>query len=156
MVLTYLAYCSALSLTAAQSGNWKEIPDGWNVFIQFKEVTMKQACRYQDLSRRFFSVKRMNFPAQGKWGDIARCSRAVRAGNTVYVSGTCAEGKTAREQMINIFKIITPALQEVGASLDDVVSTRLFASDVSNDWEGAFIFSSPSLLRSNYPHNSKN
>ena len=98
-----------------------------------------QFCRYQR-SRRFFSNARVNVPAVGKWGDIAQCSRAVRAGNTVYVSGTCAEGDTAREQMVNIFKVITPALQKAGASLEDVVSTRLYASDISNDWEGVHLF----------------
>ena len=37
--------------------------------------------------------------------------------------------------MVNIFKVITPALEEAGASIGDVVSTRLFASDISKDWE---------------------
>ena len=111
-----------------------------------------EVCRHRH-PRRFFSMKRTNFPAQGKWGEIAQCSRAVRAGNTVYVSGTCANGNTAREQMINIFKVITPALQEAGACLEDVVSTRLFASDISNDWEGTFIIYFPILLSSIHLNN---
>ena len=86
------------------------------------------------VGKRLLST-RSNIPAQGAWGDIAQCSRAVRAGNTVYVSGTCAQGSTAKEQMVNIFKVITPALEEAGATISDVVSTRLFASDISKDWE---------------------
>jgi enamine deaminase RidA (YjgF/YER057c/UK114 family) len=31
--------------------------------------------------------------------------------------------------------VIEPALKEVGASLDDVTHTRLFAADIRKDWE---------------------
>jgi len=37
--------------------------------------------------------------------------------------------------MKNIFDIIEPALKDAGASLDDVVATRLFAADIESDWE---------------------
>ena len=53
----------------------------------------------------------------------------------MFVAGTCAEGDTAREQMINIFAVIEPALKAAGAGLGDVVATRLFASDIQADWE---------------------
>jgi enamine deaminase RidA (YjgF/YER057c/UK114 family) len=53
----------------------------------------------------------------------------------VYVAGTCAQGNTAREQMQNIFAVIEPSLLAAGASLRDVVSTRLYAADIENDWE---------------------
>lgn len=85
--------------------------------------------------RRAFSTVRQNVPAVGAWGDLAKCSRAVRTGDTVRVSGTCAPGDTPRDQMNAIFQVIEPALQAAGAELSDVVSTRMFAADISNDWE---------------------
>ena len=84
---------------------------------------------------RGLATTRTNVKAVGVWGDLAKCSRAVRIGNTVHVAGTCAQGDTAREQMQNIFAIIEPALTEAGASLSDVVTTRLFAADIQNVWE---------------------
>eukprot|EP00040_Diaphanoeca_grandis_P011952 m.61114 g.61114 ORF g.61114 m.61114 type:complete len:155 (+) comp22934_c0_seq1:168-632(+) len=88
-------------------------------------------------STRAFATKvpRTNAPSVGVWGDLANCSRAVRTGDTVRVAGTCAAGDTPRDQMKAIFAIIEPALKEVGAGLEDVVHTRLFASDISADWE---------------------
>ena len=89
-------------------------------------------------------------PSVGKWGEIAKCSRAVRIGDTVYVAGTCAAGDTARDQMRAIFNIIEPALNEAGASLEDIVSTRLFASNIKKDWEelGA---AHAEILKDTYP-----
>ena len=89
-------------------------------------------CLYSSSTRL---KSRKNVHAVGAWGDLAKCSRAVRVGDVVRVAGTCAAGDTPRDQMHAIFEIIKPALNEVGASLDDVVATRLFASDISNDWE---------------------
>eukprot|EP00036_Acanthoecidae_sp_10tr_P017475 CAMPEP_0206299006 /NCGR_PEP_ID=MMETSP0106_2-20121207/6973_1 /ASSEMBLY_ACC=CAM_ASM_000206 /TAXON_ID=81532 /ORGANISM="Acanthoeca-like sp., Strain 10tr" /LENGTH=154 /DNA_ID=CAMNT_0053729705 /DNA_START=12 /DNA_END=476 /DNA_ORIENTATION=- len=74
-------------------------------------------------------------PAAGVWGDLAKCSRAVRVGNTVHVSGTCAHGDTATAQVNAIFAVIEPALREAGASLNDVVLTRMFAADIRKDWQ---------------------
>ena len=86
--------------------------------------------------QRFLSTStRHNVPAVGAWGDIAKCSRAVRVGDIVKIAGTCAPGDTARDQMVAIFSVIEPALKETGASLDDIVSTRLYASNISKDWE---------------------
>ena len=74
-------------------------------------------------------------PAVGAWGELAKCSRAVRVGNTVHVAGTCAQGETAAEQVNGIFAVIEPALREAGASLDDVVITRMFAADIKSEWQ---------------------
>lgn len=74
-------------------------------------------------------------PAHGPWADLAKCSRAVRVGDTVHVSGTCAMGETPTEQVKAIFGVIEPALKEAGATLDDVVITRMFAADVKSDWQ---------------------
>ena len=79
---------------------------------------------------------RTRVPAVGAWAELSKCSRAVRVGDTVHVSGTCAQGDTAADQVNAIFNnVIAPALHEAGASLDDVVITRMFASDVKRDWE---------------------
>ena len=87
------------------------------------------------LGTKAFSTMRQNVPAVGAWGDLAKCSRAVRIGDVVRVAGTCAPGDTARDQMKAIFSVIEPALKECGASLDDIVATRLYAADISKDWE---------------------
>ena len=81
------------------------------------------------------SSSRVEVPAVGAWGDLAQCSRAVRVGNHVHVAGTCCPGDSPREQMVAIFDVIENALKDAGASLDDVVITRMFASDIENDWQ---------------------
>ena len=77
-----------------------------------------------------------------KWEPIVGYSRVVRVGNIVYVAGTTAtdsEGNIvgvgdARAQSHQAFKNIRWALESVGASLNDVVRTRIFVTDISK-WE---------------------
>jgi enamine deaminase RidA (YjgF/YER057c/UK114 family) len=63
-------------------------------------------------------------------------SRAVRAGDTVYVSGTTARGddlgKGVYEQARSIIATISDALTEAGAGLDDVVRTVVYVRDLDN------------------------
>jgi enamine deaminase RidA (YjgF/YER057c/UK114 family) len=72
-----------------------------------------------------------------KWEPKLGYSRAVRAGNTVYVSGTCgveADGSVAPDmyrQAKRAIEIIEAALKEAGAGLADVVRTRIFVTDAS-------------------------
>lgn len=69
-------------------------------------------------------------------------SRAVRAGNMVFVSGTTASdaaGNTlakgdAYQQAKWIFEKIERTLKDAGAELSDVVRTRMFVTDISR-WE---------------------
>jgi enamine deaminase RidA (YjgF/YER057c/UK114 family) len=77
------------------------------------------------------------------WEDIVGYSRAVRVGNIVEVAGTTAMdgdvlvGKgDVYAQTIFIFEKIEKALHEAGASLTDVVRTRMFITDISK-WEEA-------------------
>jgi enamine deaminase RidA (YjgF/YER057c/UK114 family) len=62
-------------------------------------------------------------------------SRAVRVGEFVFVSGTVGEGADAYEQTKAAIAKIEMALHEAGASLDDVVRTRLFVTNIAEQWE---------------------
>jgi len=72
-----------------------------------------------------------------KWEPLLGYSRAVVAGNTIYVSGTCgveADGTVAPDmygQAKRALEIINAALGQAGAGLKDVVRTRIFTTDVS-------------------------
>ena len=65
---------------------------------------------------------------------IVGYSRAVRVGPSVFVSGTTADGSDAYEQAKAALTKIERALEEAGASLHDVVRTRMFVIDIS-DWQ---------------------
>lgn len=75
------------------------------------------------------------------WEDIVGYSRAVRTGNIIEVAGTTAvDGETIigkndiYSQTVFIFKKIEKALAEAGATLNDVVRTRMFVTDITQ-WE---------------------
>ena len=69
-------------------------------------------------------------------------SRAIKVGNTIEVAGTAAldgdnvVGANVYEQSIFIFNKIEAALIALGATMADVVRTRMFITDIS-DWEAA-------------------
>jgi enamine deaminase RidA (YjgF/YER057c/UK114 family) len=64
------------------------------------------------------------------WGDRYGYSRAIRAGNLIEVAGTTAPGDSAYDQARAALATIEQALTELGASLDDVVRTRIFVVDL--------------------------
>jgi enamine deaminase RidA (YjgF/YER057c/UK114 family) len=77
------------------------------------------------------------------WEDVVGYSRAVRVGNIVEVAGTTAmDGDklvglgSVYLQTKYIFQKIEKALAEAGASINDVVRTRMFVTDISK-WEEA-------------------
>jgi enamine deaminase RidA (YjgF/YER057c/UK114 family) len=86
--------------------------------------------------------KRLNISSGAKWEDIVGYSRAVRVGNIIEVAGTTAvdeRGETVGindpyEQTKYILRKIEKALAEAGASMKDVVRTRMFVTDISK-WE---------------------
>ena len=86
---------------------------------------------------------RSTFSSGSPWEDIVGYSRAVRVGNIIEVAGTTAMdgdvlvGKgDLYTQTVYIFKKIEKVLLEAGASLSDVVRTRMFVTSISQ-WEEA-------------------
>ena len=87
-------------------------------------------------------MKRTNYSSGAKWEDIVGYSRAVRIGNTVEVTGTVSVNENneligannAYEQTKFIIQKIEKVLINAGASLKDVVRTRMFVTDISR-WE---------------------
>jgi len=77
-----------------------------------------------------------------KWEPLVGYSRAVRVGNMIFVAGTTAaapDGSAlsvgdAYGQTKAILERIEQALQQAGASLADVVQTRMFVTDITQ-WE---------------------
>jgi enamine deaminase RidA (YjgF/YER057c/UK114 family) len=58
-------------------------------------------------------------------------SRAVRVGDAVAVAGTTGAGADAGAQTRDALARIASALQQVGASLNDVVRTRIYVTDIA-------------------------
>jgi enamine deaminase RidA (YjgF/YER057c/UK114 family) len=80
---------------------------------------------------------RRNIPGTSPFEPIIGFSRAVRVGQTVYVSGTGpvgAEPTDAATQTRHTLEIIRTALEKAGARLEDVVRTRMYLTHVE-DWE---------------------
>jgi enamine deaminase RidA (YjgF/YER057c/UK114 family) len=67
------------------------------------------------------------------WGERIGYSRAVRAGNLIEVAGTTAPGDSAYEQARAALQKIEDALAELGATLADVIRTRMFVVEIEGN-----------------------
>jgi enamine deaminase RidA (YjgF/YER057c/UK114 family) len=84
-------------------------------------------------------TERQRISSGTKWEPIVGYSRAVKVGQRIYVTGTTATNEAgeivgednAYEQAAQCIRNIEKALQRLGATLDHVVRTRMFVTDIS-------------------------
>ena len=87
-------------------------------------------------------MDRENFSSGAKWEEIVGYSRAVRVGRRLYLTGTTAINESgelvgkgdAYAQTVQIIGNIERVIKRAGGTLENVVRTRMFVTDISR-WE---------------------
>ena len=84
-------------------------------------------------------MKRQNILTGSPWEDKMGYCRAVRIGNIIEVSGTVAivdgekvKADDAQAQTLNILERVEKVLEELNASMNDVIRTRIFTTDINS------------------------